>query len=93
METKPTYENKIATIVVICGFCYLFAITFFRPSTPDNGVTIGVVGFIGTVLGYYFGSSRSSTKKDETISNIATDRKPVVNNAETVNIDKEKVTP
>jgi len=69
---KPTFENKIALIVIVFCFGFLYLAYFFKPVGSDNGVTIGVVGFIGTILGYYFGSSRGSTKKDEVLSTALT---------------------
>lgn len=36
----------------------------------DSSDKIGIFGIIGVVLNYYFGSSKSSTTKDETISDL-----------------------
>lgn len=72
----------LAIMVVIFGFTYFFycAIDGIK---PDPQILIAVVGSVGTVLGFFFGSSVGSQKKDDTIASLNT---PNVNSADTINI-------
>jgi hypothetical protein len=80
-------EDPIAVLVLILGFGFLFAITFIPTAKEDNnGITIGVIGFMGVVLNWRYGSSKGSAKKDDTIQTALNDKNPVVNSAETVNV-------
>lgn len=84
---KNSFLND--NIKPILGFVVLtFAFTYFftcslRDLKPDPQILIAFVGAVGTVLGYFFGSSSSSAKKDELIAN---NQSPVVSNADTVNV-------
>lgn len=62
-------QTIIASIVMGAGFLFLF----FR--SGNAGTEASVVNMMVLVLGYYFGSSRSTAKKDETIANIAENNK------------------
>lgn len=73
----------LALIVVLLGISYFFMCSL-REIKPDPQILIAVVGSIGTCLGFYFGSSQGSSKKDETISDTL--NKPVVTNADVVNV-------
>lgn len=71
MKTNWVSDNikAILSLVVIAfGFAYFFycGITSVK---PDPSITIADVGFISSVLGYWFGSSSGSAKKDEVIGN------------------------
>lgn len=61
---KTNIQGVLALIIIVGGF-YILA---FRTSTSD--VKIATVGLMSSVIGYYFGSSRSTAKKDETIANF-----------------------
>lgn len=61
-----TIKGMIAIIIIVGGL-YILA---FNNSTAD--IKIATVGLMSSVIGYYFGSSSASGKKDETIANIAT---------------------
>ena len=63
MISKVNIQGIIALIIIIGG---LFILAF-QSATTD--VKIAVVGLMSSVVGYYFGSSRSTAKKDEIISN------------------------
>lgn len=54
----------LALTVVIGGGCMIAFI-------PDDGLRMGVIGVVTLVLGFYFGTSSSSAKKDATISNLS----------------------
>lgn len=59
----------LASGVLILAFCY-----FFVTEDPNDQILIAIVGWGGMVLGYYFGSSSSGAKKDETINNLTTNK-------------------
>lgn len=61
---KTNIQGLLAIIIVLAGF-YILA---FQSANSD--VKIAVVGLMSSVIGYYFGSSRSTAKKDETIANM-----------------------
>jgi len=54
----------LALIVVIGGGCMIAFI-------PDDGLRMGVIGVVTLVLGFYFGTSSSNSKKDTVISNLS----------------------
>lgn len=58
--------QAILSITVVFGG--LLLISFGNVDSSDK---IGLFGIMGVVLNYYFGSSRSSTVKDETISEMS----------------------
>lgn len=75
----------LSVLVVIFVFTYFFYCAVDNVK-PDPQILIAVVGASGTVLGYWFGSSSGSAKKDETIADVVntptvtqTGDKPVVN--------------
>lgn len=72
----------LAIMVIVFGFAYFFYCALSNLK-PDPQILIAVVGAVGTSLGYYFGSSSGSSKKDEILGN-STD-KPTVN-ADTINV-------
>jgi len=57
-------QAVLAFIVVLGG---LSIIAFVKVNDSDK---IGIFGIMGVVLGFYFGSSKSSTTKDQTISDL-----------------------
>lgn len=67
---KQLIEDPIAILILILGFGYLFAITFYPPLKPDgSGITIGVLSMMGIVINYKYGSSKGSAKKDDALIN------------------------
>lgn len=62
-------QTIIALFIMIAGFSFLF----FRLGNPATESS--VTNMMLLVIGFYFGSSRSTTKKDETIANIAENQK------------------
>ena len=48
--------KPILALIVILGGLYILCF-----QQPNNDVKIAIVGFIGTILGYYFGSSHKTT--------------------------------
>lgn len=63
-------KSIIALIVVISSFTYFFLVAF-TGIKADNQIIIAIVGTLGVVIGYYFGTSQGSSKKDEVISNLS----------------------
>lgn len=59
-----TNIQGIIALIIICGGLYVLA---FNNATTD--VKIAIVSLMSSVVGYYFGSSRSTAKKDEVIAN------------------------
>lgn len=82
-DLNKNIKPVLALIVVILGFSYFFMCSI-RNIKPDPQILIAVVGSVGTALGYFFGSSSGSAKKDDTISDTLSN--PVVNSADTVNV-------
>ncbi|MEB0262288.1 hypothetical protein [Mucilaginibacter sp. 10I4] len=82
-DLNKNIKPLLALLVVGLGFGYFFMCSI-RDIKPDPQILIAVVGAVGTALGYFFGSSSGSAKKDDTISETLSN--PVVTNAETVNL-------
>ncbi len=62
---ETSTQTLIALIVVLGGMLFLA----FIETSEVIKTTVGNMMLV--VIGYYFGSSRSTAKKDETIANIA----------------------
>ncbi len=69
-QVNENIKSIIALSIVYFSFGYFFAIAFLGFSA-DPQVLIAVVAALSGVLGYYFGASSGSSKKDDTISNMA----------------------
>lgn len=72
----------LAIIVTIMGLSYFYMCSI-RNIKPDPQILIAIVGSVSTCLGYYFGSSQGSSKKDEA---FVDGKNPIVNKADTVNV-------
>lgn len=83
MDLNKNIKPILALIVVLLGFSYFYMCSI-RNIKPDPQILIAVVSSIGVAIGYYFGSSQGSTKKDDTIADNL--NKPFVNSADTVNV-------
>lgn len=62
-------KSIIALLMVSVTFAYFF-VCELRDETPNDQIIIALVSFINIILGYYFGTTQSSSKKDETIQNL-----------------------
>jgi len=60
----------LAAFVNLMGFTYYF-VCLFSHVKPDPQIIIAVVGTMSGVNSYYFGASTGTSKKDETIANLA----------------------
>lgn len=59
-----TIQGVIALLIICVGFAFLAFVQ------AKESVTVSIVNLMIMVVSYYFGSSRSTTKKDETIANM-----------------------
>ena len=59
-----TIQGVIALLIICVGFAFLAFVA------AKESVTSSIVNLMIMVVSYYFGSSRSTTKKDETIANM-----------------------
>jgi len=67
-QLSDNIKSLLAIIIVIFGFGYFYLVAFF--GVYNDQITIAIVGILGVVIGYYFGSSQGSTKKQETLDAI-----------------------
>jgi len=77
-DPVSTYSYSIGAIIVV-GFFIVLGILIFR-GRPDDSQTVSLlvgalISMTTGVIGYFFGSSSSSAKKDQTINNIVNDDK------------------
>jgi hypothetical protein len=61
-------KSILAIIIVVLAFGYYYLVAFF--GVVNDQITIAIVGILGVVVGYYFGSSQGSAKKQDTIDNL-----------------------
>lgn len=83
--TADHIKAILAILVVVGGFSYFFITYFVGKAQSDPQIIIAIVGSMTTVLAYYFGSTQSSSRKDETIQTMAT--KPVAQNVDEINTE------
>lgn len=81
-------KSILAIIVVILGLSYFYMCSI-REIKPDPQILIAIVGSVGTCLGYYFGSSQGSSKKDDALTTNLTQPSAQVDKADTVNINSD----
>lgn len=75
MFAKLETPQVVAIIVLLCVFA-VFGILLFHPVPKENEAAVNIMigfagGWAGAVITFYFGSSKSSQDKDDTISAIA----------------------
>jgi len=69
MSIKETINNlTIQGVIALLIICVGFSFLAFVPA--KESVTVSIVNLMIMVVSYYFGSSRSTSKKDETIANM-----------------------
>lgn len=86
---KETAISLLGVFVVVMCFAYLTAITFIKvPDTANvSEIKMAVISILTLVVGYFFGSSRSSHQKDDTIKELSQTQTKVENiNTETTNV-------
>ncbi|MDB5210207.1 MAG: hypothetical protein JWQ30_1034 [Sediminibacterium sp.] len=87
---KFTFSEILMGIIVLMIFAFFFTITLMPQVAQNNNIgeiKTALISTLTAIIGYQYGSSKSSARKDETINSALTDKKPVVNNANTVNVD------
>jgi len=73
MKTKDIFFYVLGSLIVTGFFFTLIASIILKQGQDTINLMLGaLIAAFSTVVGYFFGSSQSSAKKDETISNIAT---------------------
>jgi len=69
MKTKEIYMYALAALFIV-GF---FIMSWLLRNTPENSFLIGVIETLKMgvvlILGYFFGSSKSSADKNEMLKN------------------------
>jgi hypothetical protein len=84
-----SFEQWLSIVVVSLIFAFFFLISFYPPEKLNSNigeVKTALISILTMVVGYWFGSSRSSAKKDDALV-ANTENKPVVTNADTVNVN------
>ncbi len=65
----------LATLVCVGFFGLIFTLIFHQVPQQNHDIVIALIGAISgsvtTIVAFYFGSSKSSQTKDETIQEIA----------------------
>lgn len=62
-------KSILALIITVCTFGYFF-LCEFKDEPPNDQIIIAIVGFMGGIIGYYYGTTQNSSKKDETIQQL-----------------------
>lgn len=77
-KTKDIFQYSLGTIIVVGFFTLLIVLVYKEIPIKNNDILNLVVGSLigsfATIVGYFFGSSSGSAKKDETIGAIATNK-------------------
>ena len=75
MKIKDIFQYGLGGLIVIGFFVLLITLVFTEVPEKNkdllNLVVGALIGSFATIVGYFFGSSSGSAKKDETIGNIA----------------------
>ena len=87
-QTTSWNDNLVkllAFVIVVAFIIVTFHLMFFAPSAADAAATgvlntlVGTLGgFAAMVVSFYFGNSRASANKDQTIANLANPAAPTV---------------
>jgi len=66
MKVKDIFMYALGALIVI-GFFAIVVMLIFRPELKDalNLVIGSLIGAFGTVVGYFYGSSKGSSDKNE----------------------------
>lgn len=67
-QLSENIKSILAIIIVFFGFGYFYLVAFF--GVYNDQITIAIVGVLGVVIGYYFGSSQGSARKQDTIDSM-----------------------
>lgn len=61
----------LAILIMVSTIVYIFMTTFIPVKSQDSQGLIAMIGFAGSVIGYYIGYSQGAAKKDETIQDLS----------------------
>ncbi len=71
MKVKDIFFYSLGCLVVLGFFSVLTGLIITNQAPDTINLMLGaLVGAFGTVVGYFYGSSASSARKDETINNL-----------------------
>jgi len=74
MKTNSTLLFVLAIIVIVGFFALLFSLLFLTVPETNKSLLDIITGVltasVGSIIGYYFGSSIGSKSKDDTINNM-----------------------
>jgi len=74
VTTKDKFQYVLGALIVFGFFSLLLTLVFREVPSKNNdllNLVVGsLIGSFSTIVGYFFGSSSSSAKKDETISGM-----------------------
>lgn len=92
---KSTWLNDnikpvLGILIAVSVISYFFMCSI-RNIKPDPQITIAMVSALSIVLGYFFGSSVGSSKKYDALTQAT--NKPIVANADTVNVASQPEQP
>lgn len=73
-KIKDIYQYALGTIIIVGFFTLLIILVYKEVPTKNNdllNLVVGaLIGSFATIVGYFFGSSSGSSKKDETINTM-----------------------
>lgn len=74
MEKKDTFHKVFGVIIFLCGFMLIILLYFIEIPEANKPIVFGAVGtmlgIVGTVITYEYGSSRGSKDKTEAIKSM-----------------------
>jgi hypothetical protein len=81
MKAKDIFQYGLGALIIV-GFFALLIVLVFTEVPEKNAhlldlVVGALIGSFATIVGYYFGSSSGSAKKDETIQNALNNQNPI----------------
>ena len=77
-------QKLLAFVIVVAFIVVIFTWMFFAPKSDAAATAVlntlvgALAGYTGTVIMFYFGNSRASANKDQTIANLANPAAPTV---------------
>lgn len=60
----------LAILIMVSTIVYIFMTTFIPVKSQDSQGLIAMIGFAGSVIGYYLGYAQGAAKKDEIIQDL-----------------------
>lgn len=71
MKNISDHIKAILALIIIVGSFTYFFLDRFSETKGDDQIIIAIVGMCSGVIGYFYGSTNSSSKKDDTIQDLA----------------------